>query len=107
MNSTHESEHIFEIAQLEPVLPDIWFVQGRAYRNISAGETVAIEVLDSSGKVESALFKVVAASTYGYLLSELNSGMTGGLTIVAQGTKRDVARYDQQLRSSKFLLAYQ
>ena len=106
MDATHESERIFEIELMGPVLPDIWFVQGRAYQDIGSGDTVAIEVLDTSDNRELVPFKVVTASTYGYLLKALDRGLTGGLTIVALATKADMARYDRQIYGAKFLIRY-
>jgi len=105
MDTTNKPEHIFEIAHIAPVLPDIWFVQGRAYLSISSGDTVAIEVLDSSGNAQLAPFKVVTASTYGYLLWGLDAGLTGGLTIVTQATKRDIAEYERQFYGAKYLVS--
>ena len=105
MDPTDESNQVFEIVQIAPVLPDIWFVQGRALQDIRSGDTLAIEVLDSSNNRELALFKVVTTSTYGYLLSELNRGLTGGVTLVPQGRKADISRYERQLHGAKYLLS--
>jgi hypothetical protein len=106
MENPQDPERVFEIEFIAPVLPDIWAALGRAYIEIQAGNTVAIEVVDSSGEKQLSPFKVVAASIFGYLLSGLDQGHTGSLTIVAQGSKADLATYQRQFHGAKFLVSY-
>ena len=107
MEKSQESERIFEISFIAPVLPDIWTVQGRAYEEINTGDTVGIEVLNSSDEKVLAKFMVVAAATYGHLVSGLDEGRTGGITIVAQGSNADIPSYNSQLHGAEFVVRYQ
>ena len=101
------SKRVFEISNIVPVLPDIWVVQGRAYVEISAGDSVSVEV-DDMPDVELLLrFKVVAASTYGYLLQGLSESLTGSLTLVAQGPIGEVQTHTKRIHEAKFLISYQ
>jgi hypothetical protein len=104
MEKSQEPVRVFEIAFIAPVLPDIWTVQGRAYEEINTGDTVGIEVLGSSNEKVLARFKVVAAATYGNLVSGLDEGRTGGITIVAQSSKADIPTLDSQVHAAKFVV---
>jgi len=76
---------VFNVDTVEPAGPGRWRVAGRAYEDVTVGETVfpggpAAEP-PLTGKAPMGAYEVVSISTYGHDLPTLNRMLTGLLLL--------------------------